>query len=526
GSTVQETRRSVPSVYLSSASTSPQTLRGLVTVGAAAGEVDGDFWGFVLGFDADDFTDAGADYLLVDWKQTPQSVSGVLANDGLALSRVSGAPANNLEFWGHTTAVTELARGATLGNVGWVTGQTYDVIIDYTPTRVIVVVDGVQQLDVLAPVGNPFSAGRLGFYAYSQNFVTFTDFTDDSPIAHDNVPISFTKTFTDPGTLDTFTATINWGDGSPTEAGLVAYAAGFGTVSGTHTYPFAALGDRAVTVTIKDDDDATVATDTFVINVQDPPPPPENFSVSGLATSNVRTAQWNSSVGAVYYELKVDNRTTGVADVLRVGGLVGTSFTLVTPLSDGDYRAMVRGYSDHGDAGGWSLPYDFTVSATTPAPVTTPVTTRFYRAYNPNADFHFFTTSAGEFQAVVAAGYHDESTGRSGFHVDVSQETGTSPIYRLYNIQKGYHYYTFNTAERDFLMNLVPAPATGQPATVETRHSEAAVPAVSPPASTCTPRTRRRRTPCWPRTPASGCSMPVLDMRSRWGRVRNQPPAP
>ncbi|MBI5757591.1 MAG: autotransporter-associated beta strand repeat-containing protein, partial [Planctomycetales bacterium] len=158
GTSVQETRRSVPSVYLSPAGTSTQTLRGSVTVGAAAGEVGGDFWGFVLGFDADDFTDAGADYLLVDWKQTPQSVSGVLANDGLALSRVSGAPANNLELWGHTSPkVTELARGATLGNVGWVTGQTYDVIIDYTPTRVIVVVDGVQQLDMLAPVGNPFS---------------------------------------------------------------------------------------------------------------------------------------------------------------------------------------------------------------------------------------------------------------------------------------------------------------------------------------------------------------------------------
>ena len=72
-------------------------------------------------------------------------------------------------------------------------------------------------------------------------------------------------TFTDPGftdetagTQETFTAIINWGDGTPAEAGSVTVrqgAAGIlttGSVSGTHVY--ADDGDYSVTVQVRDDD--------------------------------------------------------------------------------------------------------------------------------------------------------------------------------------------------------------------------------------------------------------------------------
>lgn len=77
---------------------------------------------------------------------------------------------------------------------------------------------------------------------------------------------------------------------------------------------------------------------------------------------------------------------------------------------------------------------------------------RMYRTYNPTANFHFFTTSQTEFQFALAHGYRDETTARSGFAVATSQLPGSLPLHRLYNPNKGSHYYTTNDSERDYLL--------------------------------------------------------------------------
>jgi uncharacterized delta-60 repeat protein len=83
-------------------------------------------------------------------------------------------------------------------------------------------------------------------------------------------------------------------------------------------------------------------------------------------------------------------------------------------------------------------------------------TLRFFRAYNPQANFHFFTTSVSEFQGVQPNGYNDESSGRGGFSLVATAQSGFTPLFRLYNLQKGYHYYTASVAEKDFLLSLNP----------------------------------------------------------------------
>ena len=86
---------------------------------------------------------------------------------------------------------------------------------------------------------------------------------------------------------------------------------------------------------------------------------------------------------------------------------------------------------------------------------------RFFRAYNSTVNSHFFTTSDAEFQNAVANGYVDESTSQNGFAIFEFNTDGTIPLYRLYNLHSGQHYYTTNAVERDFLVNLVPMPASG-----------------------------------------------------------------
>lgn len=157
----------------------------------AAGQIevqtigDDDYIGFVFGFQPGDTTNAAADYLLVDWKQTdqffnfgaPSGDAGGMADEGLAVSRVTGVPSAD-EFWQHATlsagsGVTELQRGATLSDTGWNDNQLYTFRFVFTPTLFQVYVDDVLQLNLMGA----FADGRMGFYNFSQATVNYSAFT-------------------------------------------------------------------------------------------------------------------------------------------------------------------------------------------------------------------------------------------------------------------------------------------------------------------------------------------------------------
>jgi uncharacterized protein (TIGR03118 family) len=105
----------------------------------------------------------------------------------------------------------------------------------------------------------------------------------DAPLSGTPAPFSATvgvaftgtvATFTDAdpaGTASDYTATINWGDGSPASAGVISGTGPF-TVTGTHTYLIG--GSQSVTVTINDVGGATtIVTSTATVGGAGPTVP-------------------------------------------------------------------------------------------------------------------------------------------------------------------------------------------------------------------------------------------------------------
>ncbi|MEW6157768.1 MAG: PKD domain-containing protein [Verrucomicrobiota bacterium] len=170
--------------------------------------------------------------------------------------------------WGDGTAtesalVTESPfgpPGSTAGADGTIAGQhiygdngTYTVIVTVTDD------DGATTLDTLTIV--------------VLNVAPTLDAGPDQVINEGQLTFLDPSRFNDLGTLDTHTATINWGDGTATEEGLVtespfgppgSTAGADGTIAGQHVY--ADNGTYTVIVTVTDDDGATTL-DTLTIVV-------------------------------------------------------------------------------------------------------------------------------------------------------------------------------------------------------------------------------------------------------------------
>jgi predicted phage tail protein len=79
-------------------------------------------------------------------------------------------------------------------------------------------------------------------------------------------------------------------------------------------------------------------------------------------SDNTPTLTWTAGAGAVRFDLWVDNRTTGVSQVIREMNLTATSFTPADALPSGSYRFWVRAFNAAGDAGLWSGPRDFQIT--------------------------------------------------------------------------------------------------------------------------------------------------------------------
>ncbi len=87
-------------------------------------------------------------------------------------------------------------------------------------------------------------------------------------------------------------------------------------------------------------------------------------SASGQSASSLPVMSWTAVADARFYDLWVDNLTTGQAQQIRRMNLTTTSFTPPTALASGNYRFWVRAINTSGEAGKWSNERRFTVLST------------------------------------------------------------------------------------------------------------------------------------------------------------------
>lgn len=138
------------------------------------GNQDDDFFGFVLGYDPGDFTNPNADFLLLDWKKSANSmklsrVQGITGTPGCANTNLP-----NWDLWSKSNSVTLLSTAAASpGASAWSFGQTYRFEITYTDTNISVRINGVQHFNLTAPANTTWPDGQLGFYNFSQPGVNY-----------------------------------------------------------------------------------------------------------------------------------------------------------------------------------------------------------------------------------------------------------------------------------------------------------------------------------------------------------------
>lgn len=189
GLSVTQTRNtSTPTAFVGGTDFVNSTFEGQIRPNSNG---DDDYIGFVFGFGADDTTP----FYLFDWKRGQQSGS----NDGFTLSRVTG-DLNSIPFGNHQTSATgytvidTMVDTTSANTLGWSAPTVYDFKLTYQTNRILIEMGGgapvagtglttIFDIDPSDVAGvSSFTAGRFGFYNYSQSDVTYQGFTaEDTP---------------------------------------------------------------------------------------------------------------------------------------------------------------------------------------------------------------------------------------------------------------------------------------------------------------------------------------------------------
>jgi hypothetical protein len=140
---------------------------------------DDDMIGFVVGYSAGEQVSEDANYLLMTWKQSPQSgwdagmtlwhITGSLAYDDLT--------ANDENFWypDDVSVATLVDTSTNYGSTGWADNVAYDFDVAYNGSYLAVFVNGELEMSI-APGDagmEQFEEGSFGFYNFSQDNVLY-----------------------------------------------------------------------------------------------------------------------------------------------------------------------------------------------------------------------------------------------------------------------------------------------------------------------------------------------------------------
>ena len=152
--------------------------------------------------------------------------------------------------------------------------------------------------------------GGLGmcfpFTAHVSNVGPVVDAGGDRPV--DSSVVLHDMTFKDPGRLDTHTATVDWGDGSPAQSvDAIEAAPGGGVVTASHTYT--SSGTKTLKLCVQDQGGAT-GCDTRVLEVTATNATPNALTVAGPTVPEGSSA----SVPVAFTDANVDDTHTVTVD--------------------------------------------------------------------------------------------------------------------------------------------------------------------------------------------------------------------
>jgi cysteine-rich repeat protein len=362
---------------------------------------DDDFVGLVLGWSPGESASAGANYLLVDWKQLDQAIGGGTARRGMALSRVSGIPGGN-DFWLHNGRVTELARAATLGDTGWSDLTTHDFTVTYSTSRLIVAVDGVVQFDL----PGPWPDGQVGFYGLSQSSVTYAvggPLTSAcTPRCGDSLVGRPLESCDDGGTsagdgcdascrlevaITSPLEAARTNDSTPTVTGTADPGATVTVVVGGVTLMTTADASGSWSVTVPAGmalpDGPAMATATAVTSLGGTSTDAVSFAIDSRTTVAITTPTAGSTTSDATPAIRGTGEPGATVDVIVDEAVIATvtvgadgtwSTTVPTPLSDGSHRARAEARDGDGNTA-TSGDVPFTIDTATAVDVTGPAGT-------------------------------------------------------------------------------------------------------------------------------------------------------